>query len=782
VTLRAVLSAYIKATPPFVLAIDGARVLAILLSPFLAELVLRAVANNNLLLAPIHVRLFANPAYRHAGLLYRGIIAFALALNAAWCLRALKNFVRITAARVRPNTPQPQSDLVPLPPWPYTRESFAVILGELQNRDGSRVPSPLCPDLKPRWLILPELSLYTGVFVTGGIGSGKTAAVAYPALRQLLGFRRFVNVRRKDGTVTHHNWAFSGLILDEKGDFTRAAAQYCQDWGRQDDLIRIVPGGKWIWNVIYNPNLPTWAVAYQLGWILKNFNKGASGGDPFWENAPKELVTDYLCLLDDAQGYYTLFDYLETLVDDSRQDQLHEMAMRRFSADPVKTQEIERRRRSIMKRRDDMSVNLRGALEACARAGIDMFRFPELRRTFCPTREEYFELDPSGNVQRPRANVFTGFDQILEYGRIVGLEMPKQVYFDAAVFCQVALKAQWQDAVLRRETIGSDGQLLQPPRFGERIGYCPTFLMADEAQQNATPKDAEFKAVCRSKRASMWELTQSHGSVKGAFGPSNAAHAMTYFQNSMTHVYLRQSDPDSIKIIQQECGNRIVHKTSLAVTEGGSASELSYVEGDLVHQGLGMSSTKTVATEEKPFVEVDELKQLPNNVALVLPSNGNQTLPATVTYLRPLWIQKKYPHLPVTTPWLDWPAELRGTYDLDTIPQELHWQGWGSDEPLAEEDVLGPDARLGKFVQPAIHATASPSAPPVPSAPTSDEVVLPPTRTAPPVTPPPVLPPPEPEPVPAAPCPLPPASSSTQSSALPFEDDDNPFASLPEDG
>jgi hypothetical protein len=38
------------------------------------------------------------------------------------------------------------------------------------------------------------------------------------------------------------------------------------------------------------------------------------------------------------------------------------------------------------------------------------------------------------------------------------------------------------------------------------------------------------------------------------------------------------------------------------------------------------------------------------------------------------------------------------------------------------------------------------------------------------------------EPAPAAPCPLPPASASPQSSALPFEDDDNPFASLPEDG
>jgi hypothetical protein len=196
-----------------------------------------------------------------------------------------------------------------------------------------------------------------------------------------------------------------------------------------------------------------------------------------------------------------------------------------------------------------------------------------------------------------------------------------------------------------------------------------------------------------------------------------------------------------------------------------------------------MSSTKTVATEEKPFVEVDELKQLPNNVALVLPSNGNQTLPATVTYLRPLWIQKKYPSLPVTTPWLDWPAELRGTYDLDTIPQELHWHGWGSDDPLAEEDVLGSDARLGKFVQPAIHTTTPSSAPPVPSDQTSDDDVLPPTRTAPPITPPLYIPPTGSEPAPDPPCPLPPASISPQSPAPPDEhSDDNPFAALPEDG
>ena len=54
-------------------------------------------------------------------------------------------------------------------------------------------------------------------------------------------------------------------MLDEKGDFTRAAAQYAEEWGRADDIIRITPGGKTIWNIVYNPNLPTWAVATSSG-------------------------------------------------------------------------------------------------------------------------------------------------------------------------------------------------------------------------------------------------------------------------------------------------------------------------------------------------------------------------------------------------------------------------------------------------------------------------------------------------------------------------------------
>ena len=94
---------------------------------------------------------------------------------------------------------------------------------------------------------------------------------------------------------------------------------------------------------------------------MKNFNKGLTGGDPFWENAPKELVTDYLGLLDDARGYYTLFDYLETLVDTGLQNALHQEALERHSQSPERLDEIRRRWKSVMKRRNEMSVSLRGA-------------------------------------------------------------------------------------------------------------------------------------------------------------------------------------------------------------------------------------------------------------------------------------------------------------------------------------------------------------------------------------------------------------------------------------
>lgn len=131
-------------------------------------------------------------------------------------------------------------------------------------------------------------------------------------------------------------------------------------------------------------------------------------------------------------------------------------------------------------------------------------------------------------------------------------------------------------------------------------------------------------------------------------------------------------------------------RTQLAVTEGGRTSDLTYVQGGFVNQGLAMSSSRMVTAEEKPFVELDELKHMPNNVALVCASAGEKTLPARFMFLRPLWVFQAYPDPLVETPWADWPEALRRTYDLETLPQAVIWTGWGM-EPLGPNERLVPD-------------------------------------------------------------------------------------------
>ena len=703
---------YLRHTPPVLVFVDALRVFLVATAGAGGYLFLRWLATDCPWPAPLHRQLWTHPGAAASGSVYLVLTVASFLLNAMWLTRVVQNFARLTLVRLEKGEAGKKDlelEKLPLPPWPYTREGFTVILGELQARDGARVPSERDPELKPRWLTLPEEAQYTGVFVTGAIGSGKTAAIAYPCLKQMLGFRRPVPVRMRNGRIQEEEWKYSGLLLDEKGDFVQAAEAFARDWGREQDILRIGPGGNLVWNVIYNPNLAPWAVGYQLGWIIKNFNRGATIADPFWETAPKELVMDYLGLLDDATGYYTLFEYLEVLIDDSLQDRLQEKAMNRLANDPARIDEVERRWRSILKRRDGMSLNLRGSLESCAKAGIDMFKYPELRKVFCPTREEYFtgpccpwprgeDLDNDRGIVRPQDHVFTGFDQILDYGKILGLQMSKVSWFDAATFIQISLKSQWQDAVLRRGAVDAQGKLIVPPRFGQAIGYCPTFLMADECQTSATPRDNEFKALCRSKRASCWELTQSHNSILEAFAPGKEKAAETYFQNSMTHIYLRQSDLHSMEIIQKEAGTKDVAKTQLAVSEGGRASDLSYIQGGFVNKGLAMSSTRTVTAEEKTFVEIDEMRQLPNNVALAFPSTGERTLPATYVYLRPLWVFQKYPDIRLEMSWLDWPDELKKAYDLVSIPQAVHWGGWNM--KFLDADDLAPSVQFsGNFIQ-----------------------------------------------------------------------------------
>src|SRR3984893_1475306 len=95
-----------------------------------------------------------------------------------------------------------RADRLPLYSDPRKRKELSLVVGEVHHRR-KQMPSET-----PRWLVIPERGLFTGIAILGAVGSGKTASCMYPFAEQILAYRAQDPDRR-----------IGGLILEVKGDF-----------------------------------------------------------------------------------------------------------------------------------------------------------------------------------------------------------------------------------------------------------------------------------------------------------------------------------------------------------------------------------------------------------------------------------------------------------------------------------------------------------------------------------------------------------------------------------
>ncbi len=68
---------------------------------------------------------------------------------------------------------------VPLYPDPRKRAELSLVVGEVHH------PRKQMPSETPRWLVIPERGLLTGIAIVGAVGSGKTASCMYPFAEQI---------------------------------------------------------------------------------------------------------------------------------------------------------------------------------------------------------------------------------------------------------------------------------------------------------------------------------------------------------------------------------------------------------------------------------------------------------------------------------------------------------------------------------------------------------------------------------------------------------------------
>lgn len=588
---------------------------------------------------------------------------------------------------------QIESSAGALPPLsdPASRRNLLLILGEV-HRQLRPDPSPA-----PKWLEIPEQGLYTGIAVIGSIGSGKTQGVILPAMRQLFAYRSADPVRK-----------LSGIVLEVKGDLCRQLRKILENCGRAGDYVEVSLDGPVRYNPLNN-SLDAYAQAFNIASVITAI--WGKGKEPFWQQSYTDLVRYVIILHRVRDGYVTMVDIFRTVVSAGQLEEMLVATGSRFSLVSylgVGTEEYRRHAELLapfgfeLDRRTGeyvapWSVALESALleqtaieariytrkpydpaqrerwesvhywywehwkhfraevKTSIVQGIAVFLSlfetdPDVRRVFCPPRELYAgepcSADPDGRVLPP-------FDDLIESGKVVGLNFPVALNPAVAKTVGTLMKVDYQRAVQLRIPRMS----VEPARH-----FRPTVFICDEYQNFATvggdnpTGDERFLSISRQPRCIPIVATQSISSLKEAL-PNEGVK--TLLQAFRTKVFLTTSDPDTARFASELCGKADRTRISYTVSESSSNANVGWLSGRTSSSKGSVSTSKQYQRNREPLFEEKAFFELRNAQAIVAAFDGISPLPPTYCFLKPDF-------LPVSMTWFEQerigfdPERLRG--------------------------------------------------------------------------------------------------------------------------
>ncbi|MCY3560549.1 MAG: TraM recognition domain-containing protein [bacterium] len=537
----------------------------------------------------------------------------------------------------------------------------------------------------PRWLALPMDGMATGIFVAGGVGSGKTTACMRPFAEQVLGWQAGDPERRA-----------AALVLEVKGDFCRQVRDVLRGCGREGDYVELGLGSEWGWNPLDVPEMDSHSLASQVA-TLQNQLSGKSK-EPYWQQASTALLRWIIEVhrLPPHGGWVTMRDLYRTAVNLERFAKMIQAASaacgvggasgdRRISVAGGTLVELPEEAQGWAWSESEGGEHLtadwddgREALLAAAGVeyGIDesepggggsddererveavqewytrhwlqldgklrtsivegvasflsLFDEPAARRAFCPARP-----DEAGEG---RPETLPPLRELIEGGAVVCLNMPSAANPALARAAGVMLKSAWLRALLERPA-----DMARPENEGRY--WRPALFVCDEYQQFATvgeddPQgDEKSFAMSRQARCIPLVATQSLASLESATRGSGAWK--TLLQCFRTRIFLGLSDSGSARLAAEICGQVERLKPSYSVSESGGRGGVSLVGGTLSGARGGVGASKSWQPRREPRFGPERFQELDVCQAIVQPFDGRRSLPARLVYLKPSWLPK----------------------------------------------------------------------------------------------------------------------------------------------
>ncbi len=566
-----------------------------------------------------------------------------------------------------------------LPPYPNPtlRQKLFLVIGELHN---TKRPEPA---EHPRWLIIPDRGLYTGVAVFGAIGSGKTSCCMYPFAEQIFAYKSADPERRA-----------SALVLEVKGDFCFKVAVLLKKHGRETDYVELGLGGQYRYNPLHN-DLEAYALAYGIASLLNNlFGKGK---EPFWQQAYTNLVKFIILLHKVNYDYVTLFDVYECAINPEKLEMRIREGERMFqteeyilvsetnyvahrdlakfpfekdaptnemkspiSADLLRLLDMNHIAYSLVTEtgpdagngQDAALTRKREQIEAVKRwfyhdwrriepklrtsivEGISVFLSlfddnPSVKHTFCPPKECY---DPELNRDGRFGTPLPVFADLIEQGKVCALNFPVVSNPGLARAIGTLMKQDFQRAMLNR--------IPRMEREPERIWRDVVFL-CDEYHSFATvgesdpTGDEKFFALSRQAKCIPIVATQSLSSLRSTL-PGESWR--TLLQTFRTKIFLSLSDDFSARTASELCGKEEQLKLSYSLSENDQDAHVSVLSGRATSHRATISTSKSYNLQRDWVFEPKVFTELKNAQSIVLAYDGVNPMPASYCYLKPYYL------------------------------------------------------------------------------------------------------------------------------------------------
>lgn len=558
-----------------------------------------------------------------------------------------------------------------LPAFPDAclRNELFLILGEVHN------PRKQVPSETPRWLIIPDRGLFTGVAILGAIGSGKTSCCMYPFADQILAYRAADTEKR-----------IGGLILEVKGDFCHKVREILERHGRAEDYIEISLDSPYRYNPLHN-DLDAYALAYNIASLLNNlFGRGK---EPFWQQAYTNLVKFIILLHKVAFNYVTLFDVYECAIDNGTiEKRIHEAERRLAETDSVLLAHEEylkypRDLEPFQFRRDEerdswiapltpglaavlkdknidwdaennrrqkaLSPDKKDQLEAVRRwfnhdwkriepklrtsivEGISVFLSlfddnPSVKRTFCPPPECY---DPQANAGFTFGRPLPSFKWLVANGKVCALNFPIAMNAGLARALGVMMKLDFQRAVLNRVP---EMEAHPDQYFREVLFICDEYQHFATVGESEPTGDEKFFSLSRQPKCIPIIATQSISSLKSTL-PGETWR--TLLQTFRTKIFLALSDDFSAKIASELCGREDQLKVSYNLSESGHDARVSMLTGKALSHKANITASKSYNTHTDFRFDMKTFLELRNAQSVTIAYDGLNPLPPTFCYLKP---------------------------------------------------------------------------------------------------------------------------------------------------